>query len=68
MSETDETTETTEAAAETTEETSPTRENFQAIEDLVKALKAEVEVLRPLQVKENLRAAGFDPDSDVAKR
>ena len=64
MSETDETSETTEVAAETTEETSPTRENFQAIEDLVKALKAEVEELRPLQREKTLREAGFDPDSD----
>jgi hypothetical protein len=64
MSETDETTETTEAAAETTEETSPTRENFQALEELIKGLKAENDELRPLQREKTLREAGFDPDSD----
>ncbi len=64
MSETDETTETSEAAAETPEDTSPTRENFQALEELIKGLKAENDELRPLQREKTLREAGFDPDSD----
>ncbi len=64
MSETDETTETTEAAVEIPEETSPTRENFQALEESNKALKAKVDELEPLQREKTLREAGFDPDSD----
>ncbi len=64
MSETDGTTETTEAAAETIEETSPSRENFKAMEDLIKGLKAENDELRPLQREKTLREAGFDPESD----
>ncbi len=62
MSETDETTE------ETTEETSsPTRENFQVLEETIKTLEADNAELQQFRDKENLREAGFDPDSDRGK-
>lgn len=60
-----------EEQTETTEqpevEVSDKEINFQKLREQKEALEAELANLRPLQTKETLRQAGFDPDSSEGK-
>lgn len=60
--------ETVETTTETTETPTSDKEiNFERLRQEKAALEAEVQRLRPLEFKETVRAAGFDPDSGEGK-
>jgi hypothetical protein len=50
-----------------TEELSDKELNFKALREAKEALESELATLRPLAVKDAIRAAGFDPDKPEGK-